>query len=317
MRLAYLGIKESLHIKGNLISFNYKSRNIEFMQTRSLETLVRISKVQSFSVAAELQGMTLSALSMQMKALEVEFGLELFDRSCRPPRLTPVGRQIAEQAENVIAQAQLLQNLTIPNDSLVGHFRVGFIQSASVRILPKFIQRARVETPQGSFQYLTGLSEHLADLVLNNQIDAAVVTQVEGLSDDLRYDVIARENLALVVPTTRAKTPIAELPDTLPFIHFMPSTGIGRLIAKHQETLTRKPANILVLDSIEAAMECVKFGLGYTILPLPDIKRYRDEHVFIHPPGSSRIDRSLSFVTRRDAQTARWRSQILALCLGN
>ena len=53
------------------------------MQTRSLVTLVRISQVQFFSKAAELEGMTLSALSMQMKALEAEFGVNLFDRSCR------------------------------------------------------------------------------------------------------------------------------------------------------------------------------------------------------------------------------------------
>lgn len=284
------------------------------MQTRSLKTLVRISQVQSFSDAAELQGMTLSALSMQMKALEAEFGVDLFDRSCRPPRLTPIGRQIAGQAEKVIKEAEILQDLTIPDDSLIGHFKIGFIQSAGVRILPKFIHRAGVEAPMTSFQFLSGLSEHLRDLVFNNQLDAAIVTQVDDPSEDLHYDVIALEDLALVVPTTHAETPIAELPDALTFIHFMPSTGIGRLIAKRQEALTRKPAKTLVLDNIEAAVECVKYGLGYTILPLPDVRRYRNDQVFIHPAGPSRIDRRLSLVTRKDVQSARWRHRMLEFC---
>ncbi len=285
------------------------------MQTRALETLVQISKVQSFSDAADLQVMTLSALSMQMKALEAELGVNLFDRSFRPPRLTPIGRQIAEQAQRVIVQAQILTNLTVPDDSLAGHFRMGFIQSASVRLLPQFIQRIKTEASSASFQYQSGLSEHLTELVLNNQLDAAVVTQVERASDDLRYDVIALEELALVVPESEAKTEIADLPEVLTFIHFMPSTGIGRLISKRQETLTRKPVKVLVLDSIEAALECVRLGLGYTILPLPDIHRYRDEQVFIHPPGPSRITRNLSLATRRDVQTDRWRSRLLELSL--
>jgi len=298
----------------NVISFKFNFTDYEFMQIRSLETLVRISKVRSFSAAADLQGMTLSALSMQMKALETEFGLELFDRSSRPPRLTPVGRQFAKQAEKVIVQAQELQNLTVPNDSLIGHFHVGFIQSASVRILPNFIRDARANAPRATFEYQSGLSENLTEFVLNNQLDAAVVTQVEEVSDDLHYDVVGLEDLALVVPATHADVPIAKMSDTLTFIHFMPSTGIGKLIAKRQETLKRKPTNVLVLDSIETAVECVKLGLGYTILPLPDVKRYRNEQVFIHPPGPSRIGRSLSLVTRKDTLTDRWRSRLLALC---
>ena len=104
------------------------------MQTRSLETLIRIAQVQSFSQAAELQHMTLSALSMQMKALEAELGVALFDRSFRPPKLTPLGHQVAQQARVVVGQAEALQNLCLSKDRLVGRFRLGFIQSGSVRI---------------------------------------------------------------------------------------------------------------------------------------------------------------------------------------
>ena len=283
------------------------------MQIRALETLVRISQVHSFSEAADLQFRTLSALSMQMKALEAELGVELFDRSFRPPRLTPIGRQIAQQAERVIAQAQILQNITMPDNSLVGHFRMGFIQSTGVRFLPKFIQQAKTAAPKASFQFISGLSEKLTELVLNNQLDAAVVTQVDDRSDALCYDVIATEDLALVVPTSEAELPIADLPEALTFIHVMPSTGIGRLIAKRQETLTRKPAKVLVLDSIEAALECVKLGLGYTILPLPDVQRYRDGDVFIHPAGPSRIKRKISLVSRPDAENSLWKAQLLKL----
>lgn len=285
------------------------------MQLRSLETLARIAQVSSFSIAADLQAMTLSAVSMQMKTLEAELGVSLFDRACRPPRLTPIGRKIADQARLVIAEAQLLKNLTIPEDCLVGHFRLGFTQTAGVRILPKFIQRANSAASKASFQFMSGLSEHLAERVLTGQLDAAVLTQVDEGSTDLHFDVIASEDLVLVVPTAQAAVSTADLPNTLTFIHFMPSTGIGRLISKGLETLSRQPAKVLVLDSIEAAIECVKLGLGYTILPLPDVERYQNAQVFIHPPDTENLSRSLSLATRKDSQTDLWRSQLLNICL--
>lgn len=68
------------------------------MQTRSLKSLVQISQVGSFAKAAEQLNMTLSALSMQIKSLELELGVNLFDRSVRPPRLTPIGRSILDEA---------------------------------------------------------------------------------------------------------------------------------------------------------------------------------------------------------------------------
>jgi len=285
------------------------------MQTRSLETLVRISQIESFTEAASLQNMTLPALSMQMKALELELGVALFDRGFRPPKLTPLGRQIAEQAKEVVTQARTLSNLCVPTDRLMGHFRLGFIQSASVRILPTFIQNAQRLAPQATFQYSTALSETLTEHVLNNQLDAAVVTQVGSTDKIFYYDEITSEDLALAVPAKFASTSIASLPEQLTFIHFMPTTGIGRLIAARLESLPRKPIQTLVLDGIESALECVKRGIGYTILPLQDIERYVDANIFVHPAGASRLKRKLALITRRDVQTDLWRSQMFAVFL--
>ena len=282
------------------------------MQTRSLETLVQIAQVRSFTEAAKLRNMTLPALSMQMKALELELDAELFDRGFRPPKLTPLGRQVAEHAKEVIAQAQALSSLCLPTDRLVGHFRLGFIQSASVRILPSFIEQTRLRASQATFQYSTALSETLTERVLNSELDAAVITQVGSTDEIMRYDEIALEELALAVPSSFRNTPLADLSDQLTFIHFMPTTGIGRLIASHVEKLPRKPRETVVLDGIESALECVKRGIGYTILPLEDMRRYLDDTVFLHPSGSSGLKRKLSLITRQDSRTELWRTKMLS-----
>ena len=283
------------------------------MQARALETLVRILQVQSFSEAALLQNMTLPALSMQMKTLEGELGAELFDRSFRPPRLTPLGLQVAEQARGVIAGMHALRDLCSGGTGMRGAYQIGFIQSASARILPKFLTLAQMREPQASFRYSSNLSETLTERVALGQLDAAIVTRVEGAMRGLTVDLIASERMALAAPLAFKEIAPDQLSQHLPFIHFRPSTGIGRLIAASLKVGMPSSQNTLVLDSIEACMECVKEGVGYTVLPLPDIKRYGDARVHIVEQAFGGLKRDLVMLTRDDLQSQTWAPKLLSL----
>ena len=95
------------------------------MQTHLLKTLLKISQVQSFALAAEHLNMTLSAVSMQMKSLEEQLDASLFDRKFRPPKLTPLGLAVAEKAQAVVDEdymraselKKLVDSLTLERDS--------------------------------------------------------------------------------------------------------------------------------------------------------------------------------------------------------
>ena len=250
------------------------------MQTRSLRTLVRVSKVGSFAKAAEQLNMTLSALSMQMKALETELGVDLFDRSVRPPRLTPIGRTIAESATAVLQGEDKLLDLCRPTDSLVGHFRIGFITSAAVRLLPGFLMNATRHAPQATFTFETGLSRVLQEKVVNGQLDAALVTDADGVPDTVAAMVLREEPFLFAAHQSLMKESLEGLLRDYPFFHFMPDTGIGKLIAGEMLKYERpKGAKTIVLDNLEVIMECVSAGLGFTLLPASDVDRYRSAEV--------------------------------------
>lgn len=276
------------------------------MQIRALETLVRIDQVQSFSKAAQLQNMTLSALSMQVKALENELGTALFDRSFRPPKLTPLGKRIAAQARQVMGAQRTLTALCGTEGELVGQFRLGFIQSASVRLLPDFLKSVRSSAPKSAFELSSGLSEDLNEQVLLGLADAAVVTRVPTRATGLHFEPISIEEMAFAVPVEHAQTPVEDLPLTLPFIHFRASSGIGNLIADRMETQRNRPSSSIVLDSLEASVECVKAGLGYTLLPLPDILRCTDDRVHVHRAASDALHREIALVVRQENADATW-----------
>ncbi|PWJ13794.1 LysR family transcriptional regulator [Jannaschia seohaensis] len=256
------------------------------MQNRDLRTLREIARLGSFREAAERLNMTLSAVSMQMKALEAQLDGALFDRSTRPPRLTPLGRRVAEAADEVLAAEDRLRALAGPEAPLAGRFRLGLVASASARLLPDFLQSVARDLPHTRFDLRTGLSEQLEGLVAEGALDAAVVTATGVALGGGRHTLLARDRLILAVPPGEAP---------LPFLHFAPTTGIGRVIAAelaHRPDLRDAPR--IVLDHVETIVACLDAGVGRTVLPEIDLARARQ------PFDATALDamRSLVLVTR-------------------
>lgn len=283
------------------------------MNLRALETLVHLLNQPSFSAVAETRNMTLSAVSMQMKALEKDLNAELFDRQSRPPRLTPLGRQVAVQAQSVLAERDDLQSLCHADQGLTGQFLIGFIQTASVRVLPNFLANSRKHAPKATFQFAAGLSETLSEDVAEGRLDAAVVTQVDREVALLRFQRLATEEMVMALPAEYADLDPRALSAALPFIRFRPSSGIGRLISMSIAEARSKPDQQLILDSIEGTLECVKLGLGYTVLPEPDVARYADARLVSRSVQGDYPGRDLVLVTRDDKTSGKWRDELFAL----
>lgn len=257
---------------------------MKLLQTRALRTLVKIAKVGSFVHSADQLGITLSALSMQMKALEAELGVSLFDRSVRPPRLTPIGASVVQEAMPLLQREDRLMELCRPSDTLVGHYKLGFVTTAAVRMLPEFLKTAQATAPLATFEVETGLSAVLQEKVLNGQIDAAVVTDADGLPPQLSSNLLHREPFVFAAHKALMAGGLAGLMASRTFFHFMPDTGIGKLIARTMADQARpSDARSIVLDDLEAIMECVVAGLGFTLLPVPDVERYLTPQVQTMP----------------------------------
>ena len=280
------------------------------MQTAALETLVTISRVGSFSRAAELRNMTLSALSMQMKTLEQELEVSLFDRAFRPPRLTPTGAQVAQDALRVVEAEAALRARCAPHGRLTGTIQIGFVQSAAARILPDFLRRATEEAPEAVLRFTSALSETLCEQVRQGQLDAAVVTEIADATADLHSDALAREEMVIVAPAARETPHLTDLPGGMRFIHFMPRSGIGRLIAQYLRDMNLETRDPIVLDNIESIVTCVRNGLGYSLLPHPDALRYGGGSVRYFSCTPAPVFRRLSLVTRSDALTDHWRAPL-------
>jgi DNA-binding transcriptional LysR family regulator len=264
--------------------------------------LVKVAQVGSFIGAAEQLGMTLSALSMQMKALEAELGVDLFDRSVRPPRLTPVGRSVVAEADGVLGREARLLEICRPTEGLSGRYKLGFVTTAAVRLLPGFLKAAR--GGRASFALETGLSAVLQERVRTGQLDAAVVTNADGLPEALSARLLRSEPFVFAAHRDVAAKGL----EGQTFFHFMPDTGIGKLIAGAMG----RPRDVVVLDNLEAIMECVVAGLGFTLLPVADVERYLTPDVVV-TPGPEGLVRRLELVVLKGSALARREAALAGL----
>lgn len=269
------------------------------MNFRTLSTLLLIADAGSFAAAARRANMTLSSISMQMKALEEELDAALFDRTFRPPRLTPLGRQVADQARRVVAEQDALIRLCQTDGVLKGHFRIGFVPTSSVRLLPDFLARARAQFRSATFEVETALTSQLLARVAGGLLDIAVITGAERLPDGVRETVLAQEELVYCLPQHAANWDISHCMASLPFVQFLPqAAGIGQLIAQHLRSHALQPRETIVLDTVEAVAECVRCGVGFGILPRPDVSRYVGDAVALRSLSDEKVFRKLVLVTR-------------------
>lgn len=260
------------------LSYSINTKKVYLVNLRSLETFVEIAEQGSFIRTAENLNMTLSTVSMQMKVLEDELAVQLFDRSFRPPKLTPIGRKVAREAVSVLKASGQLFEACHPSDELTGDFHIGFVLTSSIRLLPKFLVKSQKEAPSATFHVETGLSDDLANRVVSGTLDAAIVTG-GNLPAAIDTRMLTREEMIYCLPPKASSWSIERCMNEMPFIHFMPQTGIGRLIAQHLEDEGFSPNRVIVLDSVEAVAECVGAGVGFSILPEPDIRRSAGENI--------------------------------------
>lgn len=105
-----------------------------------LEYILAIDNYRHFAKAAEACLVTQPTLSMQLKKLEEELNIDIFDRSKQPIIPTDAGKLLIEQARIVLREAKKLEQIAKHyDDSLEGDFTIGIIPTIAPYLLPYFI----------------------------------------------------------------------------------------------------------------------------------------------------------------------------------
>lgn len=109
------------------------------MTLTQLSYIVALDRHKNFVQAAEACHVTQPTLSQQIQKLEDELGVQLFDRSQQPIKLTPIGEHIIAQARIILRESERIQDIVAEDKGVVaGEVRVGIIPTLAPYLLPYF-----------------------------------------------------------------------------------------------------------------------------------------------------------------------------------
>ncbi|MGO4407818.1 LysR family transcriptional regulator [Bosea sp. RAF48] len=275
------------------------------MSLRALRTLQAISRLGSFARAGEAVGLTSSAVSLQVKSLEEEFGAQLFDRSRRLPVLTEAGRIVLAKSEEVLALYDQIAEALSVEQSLAGRLKLGAIQTALSGVLPQALMALKRSHPRVRVHVEAGMSAELALKVSAGELDAAITTEpVKPHPADLNWTPLYEDRFWLVAPAGSEGQNQRELLSNLPFIRFDSRAWAGRVIERE---LRRQRINVreeMVLDSQEVILRMVQSGLGVAIIPLSNEVR-NGLPMFCLPFGEPQLKRQIVLLERQGQKGGR------------
>ncbi len=266
-----------------------------------LRTLIAVEEHKTFSAAAEAVHVTHAAVSQQMRALEEEWQITLFDRSKRTPELTPTGRAIVAKAREVVRAYDNIVPSVISADALEGEVSLGAVPTTLTGLVPLAISRLKSEFPKLHVQVHPGLTTPLISQIERGTLDAAIVSRPTVLPPDFDYRHIADEPLQLLAAKgTTCDDPLALLASR-PFIRFNRDAVVGQMIEGWLQRKGIRVQESMELDGLEAISSMVFANLGVSIVPASCVPSQNPLAIERVPLGPDAPMRHLGLIYRRDS----------------
>lgn len=243
------------------------------MDFRQLETFVAIAKLKSFSKAADHLFLTQPTISNHIQNLEKELGTILINRSNKKVTLTKAGEILFAHAMDILnKKEQTLFSLKSFQGKIEGTLEIASSSIPEQYILPSLLNSFHKLYPDVKFHLLHYDSEQVVDSIRNGEIDFGIV----GAKNDtkhLNYIEIMQDTLLMIAPYADAYKNINEITiDQL--LH-------EKIILREEGSGTRKIFEealaarnlsiedfhiIAYIESIESIKQCVRKGLGVSII---------------------------------------------------
>lgn len=247
------------------------------MKLRHLRSFAAVVEHQHFGRAAESLHLAQPALSQQVKQLERELGVTLFERTTRRVTVTEAGQRLAAHARAVLAGVdEAYADMALLAAGRAGRVSVGFVGTSTYDVLPRVAQEVRAQLPDLDLE-LRGelLSPALVAGLLDHTFDLALLRPGPAAPDGIALHTVRRERLLVALPRDhrlagRRRIDLADLADD-PFVTH-PSGGRSAFQATVVAACAAAGfAPRVVLEAAETAtlMVFVAAGSGVALVPAP------------------------------------------------
>jgi LysR family cyn operon transcriptional activator len=272
------------------------------MELRQLKYFIKAKELLNFTVAAKALNISQSTLSQQIKQLEAELDILLFDRIGKRIILTEAGQLFSEYALQSINKANqgllLLKDL---NNLNTGKITIGVIYSMRIPFAKALIQFAK-HYPDIKIQVVFGTTKDLLEKLELHHFDFVLTFYEKSKHPQFKCQTLLTANMVLVTARksvlankkTISLKQVAELPLALPFSGY--STIEFFVESFSQKKLS--PKICMEINDIPTLFEIVKTGYWHTILSETSVN---DPHVVGIPIAGKNMRRTIMILSLKDA----------------
>ncbi|MDO4357684.1 MAG: LysR family transcriptional regulator [Clostridia bacterium] len=242
------------------------------MMDAKLETLLTVYEKNSFTRAAEKLSLTQPAVSHHIRQLEDELGVKLFHRKKGELKLTAEGEIVVKYAKRIRALYQKMSQDIRDEAELKTKITVGITRTAESNLIAEVLAKYGQRSDGVSITILTDSINNLYDMLLNYELDLAIVEEriydpnINRLLLDTDYLVcvvannspLAKKSMVTISDIQREK-----------LILRLPSSDTRNLFISHLESLNLSIRDfnvVLEVDNIATIKDLIRKGMGISIL---------------------------------------------------
>lgn len=170
------------------------------MTLRDLEYICAVAEYKHFGRAAESCFVSQPTLSGQIKKLEDQLGIILFERSHKAIRVTDIGKDVIAIAREATDAARRIKAVaSAAQDPLAGTISLGLIPTIAPYLIPRFVSKIQTELTKLSVHYREDITDRLVEALLSGELDVAVLATPPE-DDNLTAIALYSEPFWLVFP---------------------------------------------------------------------------------------------------------------------
>src|ERR1700682_4282003 len=180
--------------------------NIALQQNRAV---IAVCEEGSFTRAATRENATQSGISQHVAAVERKLGVKLFERSTGGVKPTPAGLRYYKRCVEAVGTLALRAEAAHPSSvQVTGDLRIGLMPTFTRAVLAPVLEDFVPRCPEVRLHIVEGYSGSLTDMVLDDELDFAVVPAFEG-TIGLKSRLLVRDREMLISGPRRGLTPLA------------------------------------------------------------------------------------------------------------
>ncbi len=274
------------------------------MNIETFQVFCDLVETTSFSEAAERNGITQSAVSQQMRALEEKFGVTLVERGRRNFAVTPEGEVFLRAAQNILEEFRGIESrLEAMRNVVAGELAIATVYSIGFHELPPYSDKFRIEFPDVDLQVHYRRSNQVYSDVLENKADLGLVAYPKERKG-VEIEPAWKDRLVVICPPghklAKRKSLNLKSIDGQRFISFEPDLPTRKAIDKMFDQAGIQVKEVVEFDNIETVKRGVTIENAISIVPSESVRPEVESGTLIQVPIDGKfVWRPLGIVRRR------------------